>query len=185
MFNRDLLPSANSFYERELGQLGPTRRGWRQGRCLFHASKSGKSFSVNIGTGAFRCFGCGVHGGDMLAFVRLRDKCDFKTAYITLGVWRAVTPEERTEMVRRQQELEWNRVQKELKQQVERRERLQVRNELHTSLKLYREADAELHQRGAEADDYWSPLPPLLDDQRLTESAYCKLARIENPWSVQ
>jgi len=57
-FQRDLLPPARSFYERELGKLSRPSRGWVRGRCPFHDSRSGLSFSVNLdGGGGFYCFG--------------------------------------------------------------------------------------------------------------------------------
>jgi CHC2 zinc finger len=79
--DKSQLPQARSFYEAELGQLSrENRRGWAQTRCPFHESKSGKSFSVNLNSGGFFCFGCNVKGGDPLDFVRLRHGLDFKGA---------------------------------------------------------------------------------------------------------
>ena len=77
------LPPAKSFYERELGELRrPDRRGWAKPKCgcPFHASQSKTSFHVNLNTGAFNCFGCDAHGGDILQFVRLRYKLSFPAA---------------------------------------------------------------------------------------------------------
>lgn len=170
-FNRELLPPTRTFYDREGCSLGRERKDWAQGRCPFHKSKSGRSFSVNIDNGAFHCFGCGVHGGDVISFVRLRDGCDFPTACKTLGIWRnGVAPAERTEMVRRQQERAWDRQRATEKEQGERRERLRLRDELHVTISHYQQAAGELRQHGPDADEYWSPLPLLLDDWRWTES---------------
>src|SRR6266849_2625801 len=95
-FHKDLLPPARTFYQHELGPLSrPDRKGWAKGRCPFHNSKSGKSFSPNVENGAFYCHGCGVKGGDVLAFVMLRDNVPFKTAAKTLGAWRDVSASER------------------------------------------------------------------------------------------
>jgi hypothetical protein len=85
-FLREMLPPAFTFYETELGTLTSPRRGWRMGRCPFHPSKSGKSFSVHV-DGGFFCHGCQSKGGDLIAFVRLRDHCDFASACKTLGCW--------------------------------------------------------------------------------------------------
>ena len=86
-FRRELLPAARGFYENEVGQLTkPDRKGWRRGRCPFHQSKSGKSFSVHQ-DGAFFCHGCGVKGGDIIAFVRKREGLSFQDACKSLGCW--------------------------------------------------------------------------------------------------
>src|SRR2546429_7353913 len=51
----------------------------------------------------------------------------------------------------------------------ERRKRVALADELHTTVRLYRNVDAELHHRGPGAEDQWAPLSPLLDDWRITE----------------
>lgn len=82
-FDRSSLPPARSFYERELGELRRSdRKGWARPKrgCPFHASKSKSSFFVNLDSGGFYCFGCGAKGGDVLAFVRLRDGLSFPDA---------------------------------------------------------------------------------------------------------
>jgi hypothetical protein len=88
-FQRELLPPARTFYERELGgKLSrPNSKGWAMASCPFHQSKSGKSFSLNINSGGFHCFGCDAKGGDVLDFVKLRDGVDFPTAARSLGAW--------------------------------------------------------------------------------------------------
>jgi DNA primase len=42
---------------------------------------------VNLASGAFHGFGCDAHGGDLIAFVRLRDRLSFKDAAQRLGAW--------------------------------------------------------------------------------------------------
>src|SRR6266849_1592832 len=87
-FRKDALPPATSFYEYELGNLTrPNRKGWALGPCPFHHTKSGTSFSAHLGHGAFYCFGCGVKGGDLISFLRLRDGLSFKEACLQLGCW--------------------------------------------------------------------------------------------------
>jgi hypothetical protein len=181
-FIRELLPPPRACYERENGPLGPERRGWAQGRCPFHKSKSGRSFSVNLATGGFHCFGCDARGGDVIAFVMLRDHISFVEACKTLGCWRNVTADERTAITRRNQEREWNRQRETEQADAERRTRLQVRDELHTTVRLYQQLDGELHEIGPQAEEHWSALPYLLDDWRLTESSYCTVSRLENPY---
>ena len=86
-FRRELLPAAIPFYERELGRLGrPNHAGWCPCRCPFHNSKSGRSFAVHV-DGGFICRGCGVRGGDVISFLRLRDGLSFKEACQQLGCW--------------------------------------------------------------------------------------------------
>ena len=85
---RELRPLPKAFYERELGTLSrPDRNGWCKGNCPFHTSKSRTSFSVNVNSGSFHCFGCGVHGGDVIAFAMQRDGLNFKEACCYLGCW--------------------------------------------------------------------------------------------------
>ena len=50
-------------------------------RCPFHAEKTA---SMKIYAQSFYCFGCGA-GGDVIDFVRLYERCDFKTAFRMLG----------------------------------------------------------------------------------------------------
>jgi DNA primase len=49
-----------------------------QGLCPFHDDHR-PSLSVNIKTGLFRCFACGV-GGDVFTFYQRINNVDFKTA---------------------------------------------------------------------------------------------------------
>ena len=88
-FDRGSLPPAQPFYERELGEFRRPSRGWAPPKsgCPFHDSKSKTSFRVNLETGGFHCFGCGVKGGDVLAFVRLRYKLNFKEGAQKLNAW--------------------------------------------------------------------------------------------------
>jgi len=186
-FDPAALPPPRCFYERELGRLSPERRGWAQGCCPFHKSKSGRSFSVNLGNGAFVCFGCGVRGGDIIAFVRFRDGCGFVEACKTLGAWRHITPSDRLEIVRRNQERTWNRQREIQKAEAERRSRLQLRDELHTTARIYRDLNDGLQNAGPtgiESEKYWGALPPTLDCLRLDESAYCRAAQLEDPWGL-
>lgn len=90
--NHEPLPPAGPYYEQELGRLSrPNSKGWALGRCPFHPSKSGKTFSVNVNHGGFHCFGCDVKG-DMIAFVRIRYHLDYKGARQRLGLDRDGKP---------------------------------------------------------------------------------------------
>ncbi len=47
-----------------------TNGGWClwQGLCPFHVDTHPGSVSINLTTGAFKCFACGASAGDVLAF---------------------------------------------------------------------------------------------------------------------
>jgi hypothetical protein len=87
MLDRNLLPSPRTVYEPQFGALRE-RRGWAQTKCIFHQGNSKTSLGLNLISGGFHCFSCGVGGGDVIAFVRLRHKTDFVTACKCLGCWR-------------------------------------------------------------------------------------------------
>jgi DNA primase len=61
--------------------------GWAQVRCIFHEDRHA-SLSIHRQRGAFRCFACGAHGGDIIEFEMLRSNADFKSAARVLGAWR-------------------------------------------------------------------------------------------------
>ena len=43
--------------------------GWNDGGlCPFHDDNRTGSFRINLATGAYKCFACGVSGGDIIAF---------------------------------------------------------------------------------------------------------------------
>jgi hypothetical protein len=89
-FDRALLPDGFTFYRAELGELGRAdRKGWALAKsgCPFHQSESKRSFFVHR-DGAFNCFNCGAKGGDVIAFLLLRDRVTFKSAAQQLGAWR-------------------------------------------------------------------------------------------------
>src|SRR5215469_6413713 len=84
-FNCALLPPPESFYRREgLKLVG--RGEWRDALCPFHPDKH-PSLRVNRVTGAFRCFVCGAHGGDVLDFHRRRTGMGFVEAAKALNAW--------------------------------------------------------------------------------------------------
>lgn len=84
-YSRDHLPPALGYYMHELGALqgsGP----WRKALCCFHDDHH-PSLSVNVETGAFRCFACDARG-DQVAFHMRKYELDFKSACKALGAWR-------------------------------------------------------------------------------------------------
>ena len=58
------------FYRYELPNATLKTHTWNDaGLCVFHADNSTGSFRVNLSTGGFVCFACGIAGGDIIAFV--------------------------------------------------------------------------------------------------------------------
>ena len=84
-FNRERLPDPAAYYAKELGPLR-NRQQYAQARCCFHDDHH-PSLSINLHTGAFKCFACGAHGGDVVAFQMKRYHQDFKSAAQSLGAW--------------------------------------------------------------------------------------------------
>lgn len=81
-----------SFYEKELGTHLKTHssKPWSlAGICPFHADKQSGSFYVNLNTGAYKCFSCGIGGGDVIDFLCKRHQLSFKEAISELShAWR-------------------------------------------------------------------------------------------------
>jgi hypothetical protein len=187
-FQRELLPPAQTFYEKEIGSLTrPDRKGWSKARCPFHASKSGKSFSPNVDNGAFYCHGCGVKGGDVLAFTMKRYGLSFQSAAKTLGAWKDVTAEERHLLDQQAQRRDREREQAEAAKEAERRRRIQLRDQVHLAGRIWKESCARLAElrRGAmpnhpdEEENCWAAMSLALKDLRETEAEYCAAAGIE------
>lgn len=84
-FNKAMLPPPREYYPRYLTKLKGSGVQ-RTALCPFHDDRS-PSFSVNMLSGAFICYGCDKSGGDVLAFHMLLFKLDFKVAAQELGAW--------------------------------------------------------------------------------------------------
>jgi hypothetical protein len=155
-----------------------------KGQPLCHKSESGRSLSVNLNHGGFRCFGCGAKG-DQIKYVQLRDRCDFKTACKTLGIWReGVTADERMQITRREQERNWFREREQKREEDTKRALIDARQHLHTTATIYRETAEKLHKLGpvVEAEPLWALLSPTLDVLRIEESEYCRAAGLQDPY---
>jgi len=189
-FRRELLPPARSFYERELGKLSRPSRGWVRGRCPFHQSKSGLSFSVNLGSGGFYCFGCDAKGGDVLDFVKLRDRVDFRRAAQLLGAWREedLSDTERRDLQRQKLEREQRAEREAIAAESARRTRIEARDHLHCLEGIYKEANVRLKQlsRGdagqfdGERESCWELMANSLPLIRRADAEYRRLAGLEN-----
>ena len=187
-FQRDFLPRARPFFEGELGKFTrPNRKGWALADCPFHKSRGHRSLSVNIESGSFHCFGCDAKGGDVLAFVMLRDKCDFKAAAKTLGCWRDVSEVERREFDRQAARRREQREEEQRRKERAHAELVELRNELHLDIEIQAEASARLSELLAggvpdyedEAEHLWSILSMLTDDLRDCEQRYMAMAGLE------
>lgn len=85
-FDRSLLPDSLAYYQREFSSL-KIRGSWAQVLCCFHPDRH-PSLSINIRSGAYKCFACGAHGEDVLAFQITRYQQSFQEAAQSLGAWR-------------------------------------------------------------------------------------------------
>lgn len=84
-YPRDLLPDPLDYYRRHLRALR-IKGKQASARCPFHEDRN-PSLSVNLVDGRFNCFGCGVKGGDVLAFHRRFHGMGFVAAAKDLGAW--------------------------------------------------------------------------------------------------
>jgi CHC2 zinc finger len=192
-FDRDSLAriAIGDFYRNALGtfKTRQNRQGWAQAECPSpsHHSKSHRSFSVNLRTGAFKCWGCDGRGGDLVDFVKWRDRCDFKTAARRLGCWTDSTWAGRAAIAEAWRETQRLKAEKQAKAEAEKRQRLTLRDELHAAQALYDELSSRLSglKRGADPayedeKQYILDLLPLaLTDVRLSDAAYCQAAGLE------
>jgi hypothetical protein len=84
-YRRDLLPDPTDYYPKHLDQLH-VRGDWANACCPFHQDRN-PSLSVSLTHGGFICHGCGVRGGDVLAFHMRLKAMDFVAAAKDLGAW--------------------------------------------------------------------------------------------------
>jgi DNA primase len=64
------LVNPTDFYQHELPSAKLKSHEWNDGGlCPFHSDNKPGSFRVNLVSGAFKCFACGMAGGDVVAFV--------------------------------------------------------------------------------------------------------------------
>lgn len=171
-FDRAALPVPRIFYERELGELRRPSRGWASPKagCPFHVSKSKTSFRLNLESGAFRCFGCGAKGGDVLSFARLRYHLDFRQAAGYVGALLEVTPAERKRIDKASRERKRAEATAAAEKEDERHERIDAREHLHAVETLYQEA--------CDGHD-WYLMSELLPRIRQAETRYWQAAGFE------
>jgi len=74
------------FYQHELPGAKLIKHGWCDaGLCVFHNDTNTGSFKVNTETGQFKCFSCGVSGGDIISFTMALYGLNFGEALIKLA----------------------------------------------------------------------------------------------------
>lgn len=189
-FDRSLLPSPRTFYAREFGGLPrENSQGWVSVPCCFHSSgqkrgRPSKSLRVNTRQGHFICLSCGTKGGDPIAFIMQRDRLDFKRAAQTLGCWKdgGLSPEDRAriEHDRRSREQEWARI--EGLEAERRRERIAVRDTLHSLEKLQRQCSHDLSRLpdgSPEKETAWEVLAKLCEPIRELDISYRELSGLD------
>ena len=180
-FCRELLPPPIAFWEGEFGKLGRGGKGWRRVLCPFHSDHH-PSLSVNVESGGFYCFACGAKGGDLLAFVRLRDGVDFKTAAQRLGAWQdgGETSLERLEWAEQESKRKRVRLAADRLEAAERELRFGLQSGIHSLERVKREMlerlDA-LHRGGEEhkpdeAEACWEVSSLVTVELRETIAAY-------------
>ena len=189
-FRRELLPQPLGFYEHELGKLSRPSRGWARGNCPFHRGQNSTSFCVNIVSGGFHCFSCGAKGGDIVAFLMLRDGLGFKTAARLLGAWlrKTVSETERRRLSEQQRERQRIRECDARNKRVKRKRRLELRHKIHVSIRIQNKISDRLGAllQGAkprhlnEADQCWEVLAVGFDELRVMENDYMVLAGLES-----
>jgi len=189
MLDRSLLPPPRTFYERELGQLRRPSRGWATPKagCPFHDSKSKTSFRVNVDSGGFVCFGCGAKGGDVIAFVMLRYRVNFKAAAEQLHAWRGnMSQSERLEIRRSAEEAEHRRAVESARSELVRRKIRSIRDEILRCNTSERELSGRLsalggpHASGPEADDLWHCLQLTWELREFTDREYLRACGLED-----
>jgi len=190
-FQRELLQTARAFYEGEGFRLARSNsKDWAmaQGQPPCHKSKSGKSFSINLNSGGFFCHGCKASGGDIIAYVALRDHLSQKQAAIKLGCYNeSPSPDDIRRWAEQSRERARQRQAEESRQSEERRRRLKLRDEVHTAARIHREASERLTElcRGAtpasdgEEAACWAVMALAFDDLRESEREYLAAVGLE------
>jgi len=85
LFDKSRLPSPPAYFD-SIGLKLTGKGAWRSALCPFH-DDTHASLRVQYALGAFRCMACNAHGGDVLAFERLRTGKNFIDAARDLGAW--------------------------------------------------------------------------------------------------
>ncbi|MBS0272628.1 MAG: hypothetical protein JSR85_08300 [Proteobacteria bacterium] len=70
------------FYISEGHAINPRKKTeWKSGGlCPFHNDRKAGSFFISSLSGAFKCFSCGLSGGDVIAYTQQRHEISFVEA---------------------------------------------------------------------------------------------------------
>ncbi len=82
-WSRSGLPQPQDYYQSQFPVLKAGTRLWVSVHCCFHRDTH-PSLRINLNSGIFRCFGCGVHGNSIIAFHCQRYDLSFKDAVVAL-----------------------------------------------------------------------------------------------------
>lgn len=86
-FHRESLPLPFFYYSQRLQKFKENRfKGKAQACCPFHDDKH-PSFSVNLTTGAYKCYSCGESGRGIVDFHMAYYRMDFVSTCKELGAW--------------------------------------------------------------------------------------------------
>ena len=85
--DRSTLPAPLSYLASAGIRIGRSRGDWISAICPSHRNGAEKnpSMSVNISSGGFKCFACGIKGGDIVALHMLITGLRFREAVADLG----------------------------------------------------------------------------------------------------
>src|SRR5262245_51878114 len=181
---RDRLPVPRLFYAKELGgKLTRPSRGWCKARCPFHNSQSGTSFSINVDTGGFHCFGCGK-SGDIISFIMLLYKLSFQEAAQSLGAWDSNGITSAADIHKAKMEREQRQAERQANEELQRRQRIEAAEWLHVLERIYIQTKnrlTELRRGGpekfaGEIEQCWELLANTLPQIRTARGEYSQLA---------
>ncbi len=78
------LPTPVIYYQQQFPTIRQTDQHWISVQCCFHEDRQ-PSLRLNLKNGSFRCFGCGVRGGNVLSFHCQRYQLSFSETLLALG----------------------------------------------------------------------------------------------------
>jgi len=124
-----------------------------------------------------------VKGGDIIAYVMLRDRLDFVAACKRLGCWgEPASREDKLKLALELRERDEHRQRQDEYDRRRRDRRVAERNYLHSCERAYREVNRRLHKLGPDSSDSqvcWELLPFLLDEIRRSDKKYRRLAGLD------
>lgn len=87
VFLREKLPNPRCYYAAQFPSMKLNHKLlWNSMLCCFHEEVS-PSLCINLNSGGFICFGCGVKGGDIVEFHRRRYGLSFVQTVDFFNAW--------------------------------------------------------------------------------------------------